>query len=436
MAEYEPILLRNVGKDGSRRLDVYKAGGGYKAAEKALKHMTPDDVMDEVKRANLRGRGGAGFPAGVKWGFLPKDREVTYLCVNADESEPPTFSNRILMEEDPHQLLEGILITGFATQTTVAYIYMRGEFTEQFHIMQRAVDEAYAAGLFGENIFGSGYNLECYIHRGAGAYICGEETGLIESLEGKRGWPRIKPPFPAIAGLFGKPTVVNNVETLCNVPHIVERGADWFLGIGPEGSSGPKLFCISGPVNRPGCYEWSMEITCRELIESDRFGGGMLDGRGIKGVLPGGISMGIITADELDMKMDFSDPSKYGLLGLGTAAAVVIDEHTDIRVVLRNMARFFAHESCGQCTQCREGTNWMYQMSRRLERDLGRVDDVNLLVEVATNMGMMPGLSICGLSDGAAYAVRTVVQKYRQELEESIEKVDSGALRMALEVVR
>jgi NADH-quinone oxidoreductase subunit F len=435
MAEYEPILLKNVGKEGSTRLETYRAGGGYKALEKALKTMTPDAVVEEVKRANLRGRGGAGFPAGVKWSFLPKDRKVTYLCVNADESEPPTFSNRVLMEHDPHSLLEGIVIAGFATRATVAYIYMRAEFTEQFHIVQRALDEAYAAGYFGKNILGSGYDLECYIHRGAGAYICGEETGLIESIEGKRGWPRIKPPFPAIEGLFRRPTVVNNVETLCNVPHIIERGADWFLSIGPEGSSGPKLFCVSGPVNRPGCYEWSMDITCRDLIENKRFGGGMRDGKKVKAVLPGGISMGIITADELDMKMDFADPAKFGLLGLGTAAAVVIDQGVDIRLVIRNIARFFSHESCGQCTQCREGTAWMYKMSRRVEQGLGRIADLDVLTEVTSSMGMMPGLSICGLSDGAAFAIRTIMNKFRGELEGYIARENPEAVRIALSVV-
>ena len=435
MSTYEPILLRNAGAPDSVRLDTYVSRGGYQAAGKALTRMSPEDVVEEVKRANLRGRGGAGFPAGVKWGFLPKDRTVTYLCVNADESEPPTFSNRVLMETDPHQLLEGILIAGYATRATVAYIYMRAEFTRQFHILQKALDEAYGAGYFGSDILGSGYELNCYIHRGGGAYVCGEETGLIESLEGKRGWPRIKPPFPAIEGLFHKPTVVNNVETLCNVPHIIERGADWFLSIGPEGSSGPKLFCISGPVHRPGCYEWSMDITCRELIEDDRFGGGMRDGKTIKGVMPGGISMGILTADELDMKMNFTDPAKYGLLGLGTAAAVVIDQSVDIRSVIRNLARFFSHESCGQCTQCREGTTWMHKMSERIAGGAGRFEDLQLLAETSGNMGMMPGLSICGLSDGAAFAIKTVVQKYRSELEGYVKREDDAAVRVALEIV-
>jgi NADH-quinone oxidoreductase subunit F len=244
---FERVLMRNVGVANSASLETYQRSGGYAGAAKALK-MQPDEVVDLVKRANLRGRGGAGFPAGVKWSFLPPDRKVTYLCVNADESEPPTFCNRVAMEHDPHMVLEGILIAGYATRTTVAYVYMRGEFTEQFHIMQKAVDEAYAAGYFGQDILGSGYDLECYIHRGAGAYVCGEETGLIESLEGKRGWPRIKPPFPAVEGAFRKPTVVNNIETLQCLPHILTRGLDWWLGIGTENSKGPKLYCVSGPV--------------------------------------------------------------------------------------------------------------------------------------------------------------------------------------------
>ncbi|MCB9851249.1 MAG: NADH-quinone oxidoreductase subunit NuoF [Phycisphaerales bacterium] len=435
LSTYEPILLRHVGVPEARTLEGYRARGGYKAAEKALTQMSADDVIDEVKRANLRGRGGAGFPAGVKWSFLPKDRTVTYLCVNADESEPPTFSNRVLMENDPHALIEGTIIAGYATRATTAYIYMRGEFWEQFHIVQKAIDEAYAAGILGKDIFGSGYGLNVYIHRGGGAYVCGEETGLIESIEGKRGWPRIKPPFPAIEGLFRKPTVVNNVETLCNVPHIIERGADWFLGIGPEGSSGPKLFCISGPVKKPGCYEWAMDISLRELIEDPRFGGGMRDGKKVKAVFPGGISMGVVTGDELDMKMNFTDPAKFGLLGLGTAAAVVVDDSIDIRTVIRNVARFFSHESCGQCTQCREGTSWMFKMTDRLAGNLGRREDLDLLAEVSGNMGMMPGMSICGLSDGAAFAIKTVIKKFRSELEECIARENPEAVKIALEVV-
>ena len=434
MADYEPVLLRNVGVENSTSLEVYRSRGGYQALAKALK-MGPEEVSEEVRNANLRGRGGAGFPAGVKWSFLPKDRTRTLLCVNADESEPPTFSNRVVMENDPHQLIEGSIITAYATRAQVAYIYMRGEFHEPFHILHKAIDEAYAAGLLGKNILDSGYDLECYIHRGAGAYVCGEETGLIESIEGKRGWPRIKPPFPAVEGLFRRPTVVNNVETLCNVVHIVERGADWFKSIGPEGSYGPKLFCVCGPVNRPGCFEGPMTVTLRDLIFGDEYGRGMRDGRGVKAVFPGGISMGVVTGDELDMRLDFSDPMNYGLLGLGTAAAVVVDDSADIRMVLRNVARFFALESCGQCTQCREGTSWMHKIALRIERGAGRIQDLDILTETTGSLGMIPGLSICGLSDGAAFPIRTIVEKFRDEFEEHIRNQEPRCVKAVLSAV-
>ncbi len=434
MAAFEPVLLRNVGVKHSHLLKVYESRGGYSAARKALK-MTPDEIVEEVKQANLRGRGGAGFPAGMKWSFLPKDRTTTLLCVNADESEPPTFCNRVLMEHDPHQLIEGSIIAAYATKAQIAYIYMRVEFHEQFHILQKAIDEAYAAGYLGENILGSKYSLEMYVHRGAGAYVCGEETGLIESLEGKRGWPRIKPPFPAIEGLFRRPTVVNNVETLSCVPHIIERGAAWFTSIGPPHSTGPKLFCVSGPVKRPGCYEAPMTITVRELIEREDMGGGMVAGKKVKAVLPGGVSMGVLTADELDMKMDFEDPRNYGLLGLGTAAAVVIDDGTDMRVVLRNLARFYGTESCGQCTQCREGTGWMHKIATRIATGAGRAEDLDVLLETSRNMGMMPGLSICGLPDGATYPIETVVKKFRGELEAAIQSQPADRAKRVLSVL-
>jgi NADH-quinone oxidoreductase subunit F len=445
---YEPVLMRNVGVPNSASLQTYKAAGGYQGITKAF-GMQPAEIVDLVKRSNLRGRGGAGFPAGVKWGFLPPDREMTYLCVNADESEPPTFCNRVTIEHDPHMLLEGILIAGYATQTKIAYIYMRGEFMEQFHILQKALDEAYEAGYFGKNVLGSGYSLECYIHRGAGAYVCGEETGLTESLEGRRGQPRIKPPFPAVEGAFGKPTVVNNVETLACLPHILTRGLDWWLALGTETSKGPKMYCISGPVNKPGCYEAPLGITVRELIYSDAFGGGMRDGKKVKGVFPGGLSVGILRGDifptppegkidpskdydELDCVLDFDDPRRYGLLGLGTAAAVVIPEDVDIRDVLVNVTRFYAHESCGQCTQCREGTNWIYRIARRIRAGEGRPYDLDLIAELTGTMGMMPGLSICGLPDGAVYPIRTLVQKYRVELERYIANQQRDAARKAI----
>ncbi len=432
MAKFEPVLLKNAGVEGSQTLRVYKSRGGYKTAEKVIREWTPERVVEEVKRSNLRGRGGAGFPAGMKWSFLPPDRKVTYLCVNADESEPGTFCNRVLMEEDPHQLLEGILIAGFATKTTIAYIYMRVEFHEQFHVMQKAVDEAYEAGLFGKNLFGTDYSLECYIHRGAGAYVCGEETGLIESLEGKRGWPRIKPPFPAIEGLFQKPTVVNNVETICCLPHIFERGADWFTSLGTPGSTGPKLYTVSGPVKRPGCFEAPLGITCRDLIFGDDFAQGMADGKGCKGCIPGGLSVGILTEEELDAKLDFDDLRNYGLLGLGTAGAIVIPSDADIRQVLVNVARFYAMESCGQCTQCREGTSWMYKIARRIAEGAGRIADLDIIIQATQSMGMMPGSSICGLSDGAAYPIRTIVEKYRDEFETHIRNQDQSFVKQYL----
>ncbi len=432
MAAFEPVLLKNVGVEGSRTLKVYQSRGGYAAAKKALTTMLPEEVVEQVKKANLRGRGGAGFPAGVKWTFLPKDRTITYLCVNFDESEPGTFNNRYLIDHDPHHLLEGIMIAGYATRATTAYVYIRGEFHETFHVLQKALDEAYTAGMFGTHVLGTDYALECYIHRGAGAYVCGEETGLIESLEGKRGWPRIKPPFPAIEGAFGKPTVVNNVETLACVPHIIERGADWFLSIGSEGGSGPKLYTISGPVNRPGCYEAPLGLTVRELIYGDDFAQGMRDSKAVKGVIPGGLSMGILTADELECRLDFDDVRKYGLLGLGTAGAIVINEDADIRQVLENVSRFYAVESCGQCTQCREGTGWIYKIAARIAAGAGRIADLDTIIELTRNMGMMPGMSICGLPDGAAYPIRTIVEKFRGEFENHIRRQDPGFVRDVL----
>jgi NADH-quinone oxidoreductase subunit F len=433
MAAFEPVLLKNVGVEGARTLRGYESRGGYAAARKALTTLSPDQVTEEVKRSNLRGRGGAGFPTGVKWSFLPKDRTITYLCVNFDESEPGTFNNRYLVEQDPHMLLEGILIAGYATRATTAYIYIRVEFHETFHILQRALDEACAAGYFGRGALGGEYSLDCYIHRGAGAYVCGEETGLIESLEGKRGWPRIKPPFPAIEGAFRKPTVVNNVETLACLPHIIERGAAWFNSMGTPGSAGPKLYTVSGPVNRPGCFEAPLGLSVRELIYGDDFGRGMIGDKKVKGVIPGGLSVGILTGDELDCKLDFDDVRKYGLLGLGTAGAIVINEDADIRKVLANVARFYAHESCGQCTQCREGTGWMSKMANRIATGAARSADLDLIIELTFNMGMMPGLSICGLPDGAAYPIRTIVQKFRAEFEEHIHRENKARVEQVIQ---
>ncbi len=418
MAAFEPVLSRNWNVAQSHTLPVYESRGGYQAARKALTQMDPDGVVNLIKDSELRGRGGAGFPCGLKWSFLPKDRKETLMCINADESEPATFNNRILMEKDPHQLIEGIIIGCFATKATAAYLYVRFEYIKAYQILERAIDEARAKGYLGKNIFGSGFDLEIWVHRGAGAYICGEETGLIESLEGKRGWPRIKPPFPAVEGAFKKPTVVNNVETLACVPHIVERGADWFKSMGTPKSYGPKLYCISGHVNKQTCVELPLGITCRELIEVH--GQGVWKGRKAKAVVPGGISMGLLSADELDTPLDFEAIRKPGCLGLGTAAVTVIDDQTSIVDYLYNCARFFAHESCGQCTPCREGTAWIYKTMKRIKLGGGRMEDLTVLGGIQANLGITPGTTICGLADGAAWPIKNALAKFRPELEEYI----------------
>jgi NADH-quinone oxidoreductase subunit F len=428
MPEFEPVLLRRILKKADPSLEAYRADGGYRALQKAVHEMAPAQVVDMVKTSGLRGRGGAGFPTGLKWTFLPKDHPgPIYMCINADESEPCTFNNRILMEEDPHQVLEGIMLSCYATRATTAYFYIRFEYGRAFRCMQKAIDEAYNAGLLGRNILGKDFNVDVFQHRGAGAYICGEETGLIESLEGKRAWPRIKPPFPAVEGAFRKPTVVNNIETVACVTHIVDRGADWFksVGVPPDpknprdaGSYGPKLYCISGHVNKPCCVELPLGVTVRELI--DKHGGGVWKGRKAKGAIPGGISMGVMTEAEFDIPLDFNGPGRVGCLGLGTAAVTIFDEATNIVDVLVNITRFFDHESCGQCTPCREGTGWMYKMADRIRRGKGRLEDLKILDEVGQNIGIMPGTTICGLADGAGWPVKQIVRKFRAELEEYI----------------
>ena len=428
MPAFEPVLLANIDRPDSHTLEVYQATGGYETLRRVLRDMEPSEVVETVKNSNLRGRGGAGFPTGLKWTFLPKDHPgPIYMCINADESEPGTFNNRILMEEDPHQLIEGAIIACYATRATTAYLYLRYEYPLCLRRLEGAIQQCYEAGLLGKNILGSDYSLDIYVHRGAAAYICGEETGLIESLEGKRAWPRIKPPFPAVEGVFRKPTVVNNVETLCCVKHILERGADWFksIGVPPDpnnprdpGSFGPKLYCLSGHVNRPGCYEAPLGITCRELIEE--FGGGVWKGRKAKAVIPGGISMGLLSADELDTPLDFSGPGKAGCLGLGTAAVVVMDETVSMVDFLYNSTRFFKHESCGQCTPCREGTGRALDMLRRSRAGRGRLIDLDLLLEIGDTIGIIPGTTICGLSDGAAWPIKNAIRKFRQEFEDYI----------------
>ena len=412
---FEPVLTRNWNTPDSHALGVYESRGGYAASRKALTEMDPDKVVQLVKDSELRGRGGAGFPTGLKWSFLPKDRAQTFMCVNGDESEPATFNNRLLIEKDPHQFLEGIIIACFATKATTAYVYLRFEYLHAYRIMERAIAEARDKGHLGNDIYGSGFDLEVYCHRGAGAYICGEETGLIESLEGKRGWPRIKPPFPAVEGAFRKPTVVNNVETLACVPHIIERGADWFKSMGTPKSYGPKLYCVSGHVNKQVCVELPLGVTTNELIHEHA--SGIWKGRKAKAAVPGGISMGLLRADEFDVRLDFEDIKKPGCLGLGTAAVTVMDETTSMVDYLYNCCRFFAHESCGQCTPCREGTGWLYKMMKRMKAGGGRLEDLDLMDDLAKNMGIMPGTTICGLADGAGWPVRNALAKFRGEFE-------------------
>ncbi|HMP02832.1 MAG TPA: NADH-ubiquinone oxidoreductase-F iron-sulfur binding region domain-containing protein, partial [Gemmatales bacterium] len=342
--------------------------------------------------------------------------------------EPGPFNNRILREEDPPQVLEGMIIGCYATRATAAYLYIRYEYGHSYRRLQAAIDELYAAGMLGRNVCGKdGFHLDIYLHRGAGAYICGEETGLIESLEGKRAWPRIKPPFPAIEGAFRKPTVVNNIETMACVTHILNLGVEWFKSMGipadpknprDAGSFGPKLYCVSGHVNKPGCYEAPLGLTVRQLI--DDFAGGVWKGRKAKGCIPGGLSMGFLTEAEFDCKLDFADPGKYRCLGLGTAAVIVFDDQTPIVDVLYNSCRFFSHESCGQCTPCREGTSWMTKILARIRRGEGELSDLEVLGDVERGIGLTPGTTICGLADGAAWPVKNALQKFRPELEDWI----------------
>ncbi len=411
---------------------------GYEVLRKVITTMTPDEVVEHVKKANVRGRGGAGFPAGMKWSFLPKvdasgDGGQRYLAINADESEPASFKDRLLIDFDPHLLIEGIAICCYACRIQTAYFYIRGEYHHQSVVMEKAIQEAYAKGILGKGGLLGGvttknrdaaWGVDLHLHRGAGAYICGEETGLLESIEGKRGWPRNKPPFPAVKGLFGRPTIINNVETLAHIPSVMENGWEWFSKQGCNStfqgappSWGTKLMGVSGHVNRPGVYECDLGVPLRELIESDKYCQGMRGGKKYKGAIAGGISMGVLGPDQMDAEMDFDIGRKYNVLGLGTACPTVFDEDTDMVAVARNIARFYKHESCGQCTPCREGSGWLYQLLAKIERGDGKTKDLDLALEIATSMGIMPGTTICGLSDGNNWAIRTIMNKYPEEFQ-------------------
>jgi NADH-quinone oxidoreductase subunit F len=409
-APFQPVLTARCGKPGSHLLAGYVADGGYQALAAALK-MEPAAVIDRVKASGLRGRGGAGFPTGLKWSFMPKEKtKPHYLINNADESEPGTFKDRLLMEKDPHLVLEGTLIAAYAIRANHAFIYIRGEYTFPHDVMRDAIAEARKAGYIGRNVLGSGWDCEVILHRGAGAYICGEETALMTSLEGDKGFPRIKPPFPAAAGLHACPTTINNVETLSNVPFIIRRGPEWYAGIGREKNTGPKLYCLSGHVRRPGVYETALGISLRDLLEGP--GGGMLHAdRPLKAVIPGGASVPVLTADEIDVAMDFDALRSVGSM-LGSAAVMFLDASVCMVKALLVNCRFFAHESCGQCTPCRVGCDWMEKIVHRIEAGEGRTEDLDLLQDVASRIN---GQTICPLGDAAAGPVPSYLSKFRAD---------------------
>ncbi len=400
----ETILTRNFARSDSHTLRAYVETGGYQAWAKA-QAMEPAAIVEEVKAANLRGLGGAGFPTGIKWSFIPKNHAgPVYLVINADEGEPGTFKDRYLLERDPHALVEGMLIAARAIRSATAYVYVRGEYVEPWRRFSAAVAEAYAA-----QHLGRGFDI--VVHRGAGAYICGEETGLISSLEGKKGWPKLKPPFPAIKGAFGAPTIVNNVETICHVPHIITRGAAWFAALGTKTQGGTRMYSVSGRVARPGVYEAPVGITLRQLIY-ERAGGVTGNGR-LKAVVPGGSSAAILTADEIDVTMDVDGLKNAGTMA-GSAGVIVMDETVSIPEALMVVARFYAHESCGQCTPCRESTGWIYKMTRRIVEGRGRKDDLDTILDVAKRGA---GTTICAFYDGAVGPYISYIEKFRGEFE-------------------
>jgi NADH-quinone oxidoreductase subunit F len=406
----EPVLTRYVREPNCSTLDFSVKHGVYQGLRKALT-LTPDQVTEQVKASGLRGRGGAGFPAGLKWSFVAKDARPRYVCCNADESEPGTFKDHVLMERNPHLVFEGCAIACYAIGAKTAYIYIRGEFHHVQAVLEQQLAEAYAGGYLGKNIFGSGFDCDIYVHRGAGAYEAGEETALIESLEGKRAQPRIKPPFPASVGLYNCPTVVNNVETLCNVPFIITNGPEWFSALGLEKNTGPKLYCISGHVRKPGVYEATMKTTLRELIYD--YAGGIRDGRELKAVIPGGSSTPVMLASQIDVPASFDGIAQAGSM-LGSAAIMVMDDSTCMVWLAENLLHFYKHESCGKCTPCREGTDWLYKLISRVERGEGRMEDIDLITSVANNIN---GKTLCPFGDAAVAPALSTVKHFRHEYE-------------------
>jgi NADH-quinone oxidoreductase subunit F len=407
------IILKEI--PDLHKIDVYENNGGYKALKKALK-MEPEEVINEVKKSNLRGRGGACFPTGLKWTFMPKDdSKPKYLCCNGDESEPGSFKDREIFEKNPHQFIEGALITCYAMGCKTAYVYIRGEYYKWINLLQSAIDDAYKKGYIGKNILKSKFSIDIYIHRGAGAYICGEESSLMNSIEGKRGYPRVKPPFPAANGLWGNPTTINNIETISNVPEIIKNGAEWFASIGSPKHPGTLLFGVSGHVNKPGVYELPTGTPLMTIIND--YCGGVLDGKEIKMVIPGGSSMPPLTKEEtMIAKMDNESLKEFNS-SIGTAGVIVLNEEADILKSLIRITRFYYHESCGQCTPCREGCGWMLRILKRIDEGNGRMNDLDLLIDIASNI---EGNTVCALGEAAAWPVKWTIIKFRKDFEKKI----------------
>jgi len=415
MSDFEPIILKKI--PDYHKLDVYMKNGGYNALKKAL-NMKPTGVIDEVKKSALRGRGGACFPTGLKWSFMPQQTEkLKYLCCNGDESEPASFKDREIFEKNPHQFIEGTLIACYAMGCKTAYVYIRGEYYKWIVLLQKAIDDAYAKKIIGKNILGSKFSVDIYIHRGAGAYICGEETALLNSIEGKRGYPRFKPPFPANFGLWGCPTTVNNIETLSNIPPIIEKGGEWFSKIGESKHCGSLLYGLSGHINKPGVYELPSGTLLTDLIY--KYGGGVTGNKKIKMIIPGGSSMPPLRGDEIEgLKMD-NESLRAVNSYIGTAGIVVMNEDTDVVKVLKRITKFYYHESCGQCTPCREGNGWMLKILDRIDKGNATKNDIDLLVDVANNI---EGNTICALGDAAAWPVKWTVKKFYSDFEAKVKE--------------
>jgi len=408
----EKILFKYIDQPDQYRIDTYMKNGGYQAVPRVLKDLSPEQVIDIVKKSGLRGRGGAGFPTGLKWGFVPKDSPKNrFLLCNADEGEPGTFKDRELMAKNPHQLLEGVIIGSYAIGAHLSFIYIRGEFAFEAKRLEEAIDEAQSKGFLGKNILGSGYDLDIKVYRGGGAYICGEETSLLSSIEGVRPLVRLRPPYPAISGCYSCPSAVNNVETLSNVPHIILNGAEWYTKVGTPKSTGTKIFCLSGQVNKPGNYELPMGTPLKELIYE--YGGGIKNGKKLKAVIPGGVSTQILPASKVEVRLDFESLIEAGSM-LGSGAVIVMDEDTCMVKTTYRLVRFYEEESCGECTPCREGTYWLSRIMRRIEYGQGRMEDIDLLLDLCDNIF---GKTICPLGDSVTIPISSSLQYFRDEYE-------------------